>query len=421
MSKALVLAQGFQRKKGVALSLGAKFISIFFILLLIAGGNVLYLHSVLNKVDGVAETVNIAGKLRMLSQKIALQAVFSAHHRGRVLEITKTQHDFETALSALENGGEAFGYGIRSVPPAFKDFIVPLRADWLQYRREVEALLRSDSDSGVEFDRVAQTAARILTDAEVLVGALTVEAKQARRSALFYLYLFFIVEACIFGVLIWVSRRRIVIPLIHLANAARALAGGDYQEHIKYKSHDEIGHLVDAFNFAAQRIGLLVEQNEADRAALLAQKKQLEYLANHDALTGLPNRTLLDDRIAQAIAQAKRNGAAVALLMLDLDHFKTVNDGLGHDAGDLLLQIVAEKLAASIRDGDTIARFGGDEFVVLMPNVAKLDDAAAVAAKIHHVLSSPDRHSWARIFCRCQYRYRAVSAGWRCGNAAALR
>ncbi len=109
---------------------------------------------------------------------------------------------------------------------------------------------------------------------------------------------------------------------------------------------------------------------------------RLQHLAYHDPLTGLPNRTLALDRVEQAMARARWNQRIAALLFLDLDHFKLINDSLGHTYGDLLLQRVSERLQTCLRPGDTIARLGGDEFVILLVDVAQTDDVASVAQQV---------------------------------------
>ncbi len=108
----------------------------------------------------------------------------------------------------------------------------------------------------------------------------------------------------------------------------------------------------------------------------------LAYLAYHDPLTRLPNRALFADRLAQALAQAGRYGQRVALLFLDLDGFKRVNDALGHEAGDELLREVGRRLARCTRESDMVARLSGDEFTVILPDIGAREDAAAVARKI---------------------------------------
>lgn len=116
---------------------------------------------------------------------------------------------------------------------------------------------------------------------------------------------------------------------------------------------------------------------------------RIRYMAHHDSLTGLPNRTMLQDRIDLAIQQAKRAGQSAAVFMIDLDRFKHVNDSLGHHVGDRLLKEVAERLAGCVRGSDTVARLGGDEFVVSMPDVGMDDSVPVVAGKILEALEEP--------------------------------
>jgi diguanylate cyclase (GGDEF)-like protein/PAS domain S-box-containing protein len=111
-------------------------------------------------------------------------------------------------------------------------------------------------------------------------------------------------------------------------------------------------------------------------------EETIRHLAYYDALTGLPNRTLFNDRLAQALAQAYRNRQMLGLMFLDLDRLKAVNDTLGHAMGDRLLQAVSERLKGCLREGDTIARLGGDEFMLLLPSVTHLEDTAKVAQRI---------------------------------------
>jgi diguanylate cyclase (GGDEF)-like protein/PAS domain S-box-containing protein len=118
-------------------------------------------------------------------------------------------------------------------------------------------------------------------------------------------------------------------------------------------------------------------------------EQRLEQLATHDALTGLPNRYLLSDRIEQALAHARHSSRMVAVAFVDLDRFKIVNDSLGHNAGDQLLKEVAARLVSCLREGDTVARQGGDEFVVVMTGLAKPEDASLVSQKMLEALAPP--------------------------------
>ena len=123
-----------------------------------------------------------------------------------------------------------------------------------------------------------------------------------------------------------------------------------------------------------------------DMTESLAFSERMRHEATHDLLTGLPNRSLLLDRLQQALTTAQRHGNLVALLFVDLDRFKRINDSLGHQAGDKVLRIVAERLQASVRNGDTVARWGGDEFIVLMDNLRDRSAVVSVAQKMIELL-----------------------------------
>ena len=117
--------------------------------------------------------------------------------------------------------------------------------------------------------------------------------------------------------------------------------------------------------------------------------KMLESLALQDPLTGLANRRLLVDRMSMAVAQARRNKGHMAVVFMDLDGFKQINDTLGHGAGDILLKTVARRLTGTVREEDTVARLGGDEFVMSLPHIHGEADAARMAAKIIDAVSQP--------------------------------
>jgi len=146
---------------------------------------------------------------------------------------------------------------------------------------------------------------------------------------------------------------------------------------------------------ARHRIRNLVEREQLRKEVGL-QRDQLRELAFHDALTGLPNRLMLNDRIHQTMAASKRSGLFGAVMFIDLDNFKSLNDAHGHDVGDLLLKDVARRLTECVRAMDTVARLGGDEFVVMLSELCadrheSAEQAAAVAEKIRASLGVPYR------------------------------
>ncbi|MDX5298147.1 MAG: diguanylate cyclase, partial [Gammaproteobacteria bacterium] len=120
-----------------------------------------------------------------------------------------------------------------------------------------------------------------------------------------------------------------------------------------------------------------------------SMENELRHMATHDALTGLPNRTLFADRLTHDLAQAQRGGYAVAVVMMDLDHFKDINDTWGHAAGDALLVEAARRLSSVLRSNDTICRIGGDEFALILPNIHVPEDVTRVADKIHEQFMQP--------------------------------
>ena len=146
-----------------------------------------------------------------------------------------------------------------------------------------------------------------------------------------------------------------------------------------FKRHLEasLAPIHNADGKAAGIRGIMRDVTERKKA-----EETITFMAYHDALTGLPNRVLFNDRIEMALIQARRNRQKFALMMLDLDKFKDVNDTLGHQAGDRLLQAVGNRLRGHLRKGDTVARMGGDEFMLLFPDIKQADDYLVVARKI---------------------------------------
>jgi diguanylate cyclase (GGDEF)-like protein/PAS domain S-box-containing protein len=143
---------------------------------------------------------------------------------------------------------------------------------------------------------------------------------------------------------------------------------------VTYNSEGAVSHYIGIFSDITER---------------KAVEAQIEYLARHDPLTNLPNRTLLRDRFDQAMAHAVRNSSLVGLLFLDLDHFKNINDTMGHDVGDRLLQGIAERLVQCVREVDTVCRQGGDEFIIILTDIPDIETITQIALKILDQLNQP--------------------------------
>ena len=168
------------------------------------------------------------------------------------------------------------------------------------------------------------------------------------------------------------------------------------------------GEVIGFYVLANDVSALKRAQEDLRLAAIQLQHdaRRLEFLAHHDTLTGLPNRAMFADRAREAVSHARRHGKTAAFLFLDLDNFKHVNDTLGHEVGDGLLKVIASRLRASVRGEDFIARIGGDEFCVLLQNIAEPREAAAVAQKLLAELGKP-----------CQVGEHEVSSGASIGIA----
>ena len=176
--------------------------------------------------------------------------------------------------------------------------------------------------------------------------------------------------------------RAITHPIEVLGAAVQNFSGKGEAPALPVERQDEIGALARRFAGLRTQIGQQLAELEHRRS-------ELEHLARHDALTGLPNRALFDDRMAVALAAARRDDGRLALLFVDVDHFKPINDRLGHVVGDRVLEGVAARIRQCIRESDTAARVGGDEFVVLLPGIASTADAARVADKIRAAIDRP--------------------------------
>ncbi len=166
--------------------------------------------------------------------------------------------------------------------------------------------------------------------------------------------------------------RQVTKPIQQLRKASFDISMGQYDRALNVKT-------------GIQDIQQLARTLEHMRHELVMKNRELQYHAMHDHLTGLPNRLLLRHRIDQALSENSQNQKTMAILLIDLDHFKEINDTLGHKVGDEVLKISAERLQAGVRQSDTVARLGGDEFAIILPNIDR-ENAIKVSQKLAKVL-----------------------------------
>ena len=167
----------------------------------------------------------------------------------------------------------------------------------------------------------------------------------------------------------------------------------DWNAHLRRSAAVPITATV-AYLLVIFSILLLHIHTESERTRLQDSERIMRHASQHDSLTGLPNRLLLNDRLKRACLSANGNNHQLAVLFIDLDGFKRVNDQYGHEAGDVLLIKVAKRLNDTVHEEDTVARVGGDEFVVVLPKISSAEQAKMVAEKIVQVMSLPFKISY---------------------------
>lgn len=185
----------------------------------------------------------------------------------------------------------------------------------------------------------------------------------------------------------WTFRIRVLNPVNQLVDGAKRVAQGNYDEPVQLTSRDELGELTESFN------EMMREVQEDQR--------QLDYRAHYDSLTGLPNRVLAMHRINTEINRAMHTQEQFAVLFLDLNNFKTINDTMGHPVGDALLVEIGKRLASVLRDSDMVARLGGDEFLMLLTNVQEVMEVQLVTDRLIRVISTPIKINSRELYIQC--------------------
>jgi diguanylate cyclase (GGDEF)-like protein/PAS domain S-box-containing protein len=493
--------------------LGKKIGIVFLALLMLGLGNILVVHAMFAEFTGFDETMRVAGKMRYLGHRMALNtsSFLNGWSPGKEAAMSDIK-SYEDAVSTLMHRGNTNSDQIRQMTPPQQLKLEEISITWQRYREDIESALLHDSTFRPEARQIgalAENSQRLLDDVDQLMTSLIKEMHREQEIELNAAYLLLVINILFLGGTWLIVRRTFVRPVLRLAQGSRELANGNYQVHIEHWPNDEVGQLADAFNDSAKRIGTLVGNLEQEHLNLMRAESMFrgvaetsavgiyiiqdhklvfantriaqmfgveqhtlleslsvfdlvaeddhdlldanlqkrlrpdgrieglasEYqacrkdgtlldlavygsgmslngrpamigiamditerkvaeeairkLAFHDRMTGLPNRRMMEDRLGQLIALAKREERKLSLLFIDLDKFKAVNDQHGHEAGDWLLAQVASRMGSVLRESDTASRIGGDEFVILLPDARNAEDAVVVAEKIRLVLEQP--------------------------------
>ena len=178
-------------------------------------------------------------------------------------------------------------------------------------------------------------------------------------------------------------------PMAQFRDWALSVRGGRLDRRTRIGGHSEFGELSAVVDQMADSVERNLAELREEVQRRTRAEEVIQHLANHDALTGLPSLRLVQDRLDRALARAQRDGKGVAVLFVDLNDFKPINDAYGHEAGDTVLKAIAQRLSGGVREADTVGRIGGDEFLVILPDVTSETDARQVRDKLDAVLREP--------------------------------
>lgn len=327
--------------------------------------------------------INIVGRQQMLLREIHYYAhtVAVDRNEGDRDLLRQTVATFDQSLGTLERGGPVGGHDLPPAPAEVVDEIAAVKRLWAGIKPSLFMIAdRPAADPQVKnaYDHVQSNISPLIEASDRLLAAHE-ETRQAMRQRVFGTLAAvagFDLVLLIAG--FWLAKHNVARPILLTVQAARRIREGDFSQRVPILTQDELAVLACTFNGMSADIKKLLAEREKTAA-------QLRYMADHDALTGLFNRRRLLEKLDRELAEARRYGTRGALMFLDLDGFKQVNDTLGHQAGDDLLIRVADLLRAQLRGSDTLARLGGDEFAILLPHT-DAEEAEMVAKRILEAL-----------------------------------
>jgi len=368
------------------LAVDRKLAVLFGILLVLAAVNAALVRNVLWDQRDVSMARSLLSQVGGLVQQTALQAIGMAlGGAGDRVHVHAQLRQADRVLNTLRVGGEVDGVVLAPLPTGLQAALQTIQARRDTLAAHVNAVLQESTKvfTAHEFLPWHQTMMDDVTQLwqanRVLVNGLIEHRQATQQRMLWQVYGLLLFDAlALFAASAWM-RRTLVQPLRALATGWRKLAAGDYQVRIMPTAFAEMNEVAQAFNESVERLGDLLTHTE----------ESLWRQANYDELTGLANRYLFRHRLANEISRAQRSGTTIAVLFLDLNLFKDVNDTYGHESGDRVLQQVAKRLAGCVREVDMVARLGGDEFTLILSEVGERIVVERICANIQAALAAP--------------------------------
>lgn len=344
--------------------------------------------------SSTAATIMQRARGEFLRAVASLAALASLKEHGYFLAyqqaIASSRQDLETAMA------QARALGLEEDARLIQGLIDRVDSFRSQVDDAVQAYLRGEPVDANELGRrLTAEADRVIAPLDAVTDrwlTLSLEEK-ARLEGVLTRMLWVQVGLGGFALFIGALEAAIVVlsvtrPLLTLQASARSIAAGNLYVRVPERGPVEVASLARDFNRMADSLLKRTQELEQNLTELQQAQDTIKHMAYHDALTGLPNRHYFEDRLAQALREARQRNQRMAVLFLDLDRFKFINDTFGHTLGDHVLQQIAHRLETIIRKGDMVARVGGDEFTLLLPD-ASAEEAVGVAERVLQRVREP--------------------------------
>lgn len=497
-------------------TLKQKILLAFVLVVLLAVGNIIVVRALLSDSDGVAATINIAGKMRMLSQRVTLEALATPALLDQDRDgLDNLMNSFDRAYHALMSGGTVFGLSVAPVEYPQAQLLEVVGRDWQIHQESVKQFVYDASglrlggglslaNSLLDPAMLVRGGEQLLSSVELLLDSLVFQAGEVQKKARYSSYILFLLNLLLLLIAYAVVLGQILRPIEYLVQQCRQLKDGNYAARSDLRRADELGRLGQALNDSAAHIERLMDEVERERRSLkqaalvytntseamvvtdadgyvqdinpaftvitgytraevigkrlnmmnsgrqdkafyqamwsslmetghwsgdlqnrrkngeefterltintsynddgsvnsrvglfsdVTEKRRREAAvwrqAHYDQLTELPNRRMFQAHLQRSIDASQARGEPFALMFLDLDFFKTVNDTHGHDEGDELLRQVARRLTQSVREDDMVARLGGDEFTLVFHGLGRADEMMPICQKLLQAMAEP--------------------------------